>query len=1263
MENISTSKELKEKNSTLIDITNKTKLIFFVKQGMDSFLGDIIKRLSEDYSVRKIIVTDLKQIDGWMEWADMCWFEWCDELVIYGSKLPIASEKKIICRLHSYEAFTYYPYNVNWNNVDKIIFIAEHMKNFAVDKFKIDNNKAIVISNGINLEKYTFKERKPGFNIAYVGYINYKKGPMLLLHTFKAIYDIDNRYKLYIAGKFQDDRYLLYFNQMINEFHIEKNVFYQGWQNNLDEWFEDKSYVLCTSVLESQNMSVMEAMSKGIKPLVHNFVGAKSIYNEKFVWNTIDEAISMLVSKGFNSIEYRKFIEDNYSLEKQIDKFKKIIQEVKKKDNIITIVKTFLRNKRQNKINLKDCTLLITEYNRGKMLKEDLLNGFKFGIQNKIIVDDCSTKEIEEFNEIEKIKGNIGIENIIRHKNNKGVTESRNTGIKNIITKNTIVLDDDDMLLCIDENEMEKDYRLLDEDAVIIIPRYIINLYEDYSLEIGYDRKLYEEMKSMEVLKDISSTSEIKALLAGAISKTNQLLKYNSSKSFIVSEDFIILSRLFANNLYKKVIVSENYVHVRRINKNSLSKTVSKKKVALSLISQCVSCYYCINNNIFNVEAAFNYMIQRGKLLEKIYAYGSQFEDEMITYLKGEIKEDIFIKYLNNLDIKCKDSIDEICEEINLMKKIIKENNDEIGLENTKKKFVTIFPETENSHLAKDVGMIPFVMYNNFNYDSKIVCYKNGDYPYLDKEVKGLKIEFIGNSCDSNLDVQKYLMKNANNIDILHLFHLCDRTINWIYTYKKVNPDGKIYLKLDANINITKLKMDESVLNILKMCTLISVETKYLYRYLNEKWALRVEYIPNGFYDYGERIPVSYSEKENIICTVGRIGLYVKANEILLGAFKIASTKLLNWKLKIIGPICEEFKSFISIYFSENPELKERVIFTGEIIDKQILESEYRKAKIFCLTSRIESFGIVFVEAAKNGCFIISSDIIPAWDITDNKKYGDIFEVDNIQELSQMIISNAENDRKLKENCNKIQEFAYDNFRWENIGKSINEFLTKKSSTQKVKNNDELQEIKEIIKNGQKNENPNDQVFIDRLIYNINAFKMEFWENHFELDAIKMYPEIRGKILDFGCGTGHMDILLAREGKIIHGIDLSPVGINIANYFKEKEMESVRRHVQFTVEDITKAPQNDELYDSVWTCHVFEHIANIKPIIDGLRKRVKIGAYMLISVPLGYAYDDPGHINHFFNPEELKQFLKSYIEVVDIKMDNKNKVLRALCKF
>lgn len=301
------------------------KLAFFVKQGLDSFLGDIITNLSTDYEAKKIIVTEAQQIDEGMKWADICWFEWCDELIVYGSKHELAKDKKIIVRLHSYEAFTLVPAAVNWDNVDELICVGQHIKEFIISKFKIKAEIISVIPNGIDVNKYTYKECSPGFNVAYVGYINYKKGPMLLLHTFKALYEKDNRYRFFIAGTFQDERDILYFNQMIKEMNLENNIRYDGWQDDLDNWLEDKNYILCTSVLESQNVSVMQAMAKGIKPVIHNFVGAKSVYNQDYLWNTMDEAVQMISSKTYNSHEYRNFVEEKYSFSKQVLKIKEVI--------------------------------------------------------------------------------------------------------------------------------------------------------------------------------------------------------------------------------------------------------------------------------------------------------------------------------------------------------------------------------------------------------------------------------------------------------------------------------------------------------------------------------------------------------------------------------------------------------------------------------------------------------------------------------------------------------------------------------------------------------------------------------------------------------------------------------------------------------------------------------------------------------------------------------------------------------------------------
>jgi len=190
-----------------------------------------------------------------------------------------------------------------------------------------------------------------------------------------------------------------------------------------------------------------------------------------------------------------------------------------------------------------------------------------------------------------------------------------------------------------------------------------------------------------------------------------------------------------------------------------------------------------------------------------------------------------------------------------------------------------------------------------------------------------------------------------------------------------------------------------------------------------------------------------------------------------------------------------------------------------------------------------------------------------------------------------------------------------------------------------------------------------DQVFIERLKKNPSALKMSFWKDHFEIKALKNYPEISGVILDFGCGSGHSDIYLARKGKRVHGIDMSPVGIAIAGYLRSLESTEVKKRLTFSVNDVTCDKPEGLLFDSVWSSHVFEHIPDPDPVLAGLRNWVKKGAYLLIIVPLGFAYDDPGHVHHFFNAEQLKTHLKNFVKVVRVDVHEKDRVLRALCRF
>jgi len=313
-----------------IEPVEKDRIVFFCRPGLDNFLGDIIQGLSEDYFVRKMIVSDFSQIDKGMEWADVCWFEWCDELVIYGSSLPLARVKKIICRLHRYEVFTGYPGKVTWENVDKLVIVTRHLEDIIRTNWPDipDRVEITVIENGVDIGRYAFKERSKGFNLAMVGYIHSRKNPVLALQVMKKLVDIDKRYKLYVAGTFQEQPVQMYWDYQVRRMGLDGNVIFEGWQKDISSWLEDKNYLISASIHESFGYAIAEAMARGIKPVIHDFLHADEIWPEEYLFNTVDEAVGAILSDDYDSHRYRDFIVKNYPLEKQLDKTRKLVNDL-----------------------------------------------------------------------------------------------------------------------------------------------------------------------------------------------------------------------------------------------------------------------------------------------------------------------------------------------------------------------------------------------------------------------------------------------------------------------------------------------------------------------------------------------------------------------------------------------------------------------------------------------------------------------------------------------------------------------------------------------------------------------------------------------------------------------------------------------------------------------------------------------------------------------------------------------------------------------
>lgn len=302
----------------IADRGNRSRIAIVCGKGMDTFIRPIQNGLADRFDFRLFTVASLRDVKEAMEWADICWFEWCDEILVRASN-QLDKTCAVVCRLHSYEVFEKTPARVNWAFVDEVVFVAEHVReifNATVDA-QVSNT---LIHNGVDVSRLKYSDRSPSKDIAFLGFVNHKKNPSLLLQIIAKLVAIDPDFRLHIGGTFQELRYKIYFDHMIRTLGIQDNVVEYGWIEDVDDWLEDKGYIVSCSVFESFGLSIVEGMAKGIKPIVHHWPGAASLYPTEILFGTVDEAVEMIVSDEYRSSAYRSFVEDHYGLTGQLAK-------------------------------------------------------------------------------------------------------------------------------------------------------------------------------------------------------------------------------------------------------------------------------------------------------------------------------------------------------------------------------------------------------------------------------------------------------------------------------------------------------------------------------------------------------------------------------------------------------------------------------------------------------------------------------------------------------------------------------------------------------------------------------------------------------------------------------------------------------------------------------------------------------------------------------------------------------------------------------
>lgn len=361
----------------------------------------------------------------------------------------------------------------------------------------------------------------------------------------------------------------------------------------------------------------------------------------------------------------------------------------------------------------------------------------------------------------------------------------------------------------------------------------------------------------------------------------------------------------------------------------------------------------------------------------------------------------------------------------------------------------------------KDCGMFLYTLAKYFNWNSNYVYYKTreSDTVWNQEFSSYVNTVCIGETSDYKKQIELaklYLREHIHEFDVIMFFNYGSTVWNLAKYCKQLKPDIVVYSKLDMGIGgfehfcgnkpfmwlrnyAEKLKS--------QYVDLFTVETKSYFDALSKTSVFRnrLGYLPNGVSTLDINVnEIDCISKENIVITVGRLGEYVKNNELLLDAIKLLPDDIVKkWKFMFIGPSTEAFIQTVKNFKERYPEKADSIIMTGNITDRTQLYTYCRRAKIICMTSRTESTCLATLEGMYFGAYpIITNYSDFTKDTTNNNLCGCIVDNNDIQGLSNALLENMQNSI-LEYKCIESQKYARDMFEYKVLASRLDDYLVK----------------------------------------------------------------------------------------------------------------------------------------------------------------------------------------------------------------------------
>jgi glycosyltransferase involved in cell wall biosynthesis len=250
-----------------------------------------------------------------LAWADIVFVDWC---AASAGMLTMVDpgETRVIIRLHSFEAFTWWPHLVDFSRVDDVVFVSEHLRELTTAVVPrlagSDAPRTHVIANAMELADYSIEKPDDArFTLGLVGISAVAKDPRWALRVLRLLRREDPRYRLLLIGaEIKPEtgpaaaRYHEAYAAELAELEPSGAVRRLGQLDDVPRALTDVGVILSTSVRESFHCALVEGAASGAVPVVRDWPffagrrhGARTLFPTDWVVETPEEAARRILAQ------------------------------------------------------------------------------------------------------------------------------------------------------------------------------------------------------------------------------------------------------------------------------------------------------------------------------------------------------------------------------------------------------------------------------------------------------------------------------------------------------------------------------------------------------------------------------------------------------------------------------------------------------------------------------------------------------------------------------------------------------------------------------------------------------------------------------------------------------------------------------------------------------------------------------------------------------------------------------------------------------